>query len=139
SMLELVNLGCRLNAYEGEVMRAHARAAGLDGTVVINTCAVTGEAVRQARQEIRRHRQRNPQARIVVTGCAAQLDPQAFAGMPEVDHVLGNEEKLDPRSFARMALGTAPRLAVGEIMSAKRLRPSGIAGLAGHTRGFMRI
>ena len=137
--LEIVNLGCRLNAYEGEVMRAHGRGAGLDATVVINTCAVTGEAVRQARQEIRKHRQRNPLARIVVTGCAAQLDPQAFAAMPEVDHVLGNEEKLDPRSFARMALGTAPRLAVDEIMQAKRIRPRGIAGLAGHTRGFLQI
>jgi threonylcarbamoyladenosine tRNA methylthiotransferase MtaB len=137
--LKIVNLGCRLNAYEGEVMRAHAGGAGLDETIVINTCAVTGEAVRQARQEIRRHRQHNPLARIVVTGCAAQLDPQAFAAMPEVDHVLGNQEKLDPRSFTRMALGTAPRLAVAEIMSAKRIRPRPIAGLEGHTRGFLQI
>src|SRR5262249_16411550 len=117
-MLELVNFGCRLNAYEGEARRAHARAVGLEQTVVINTCAVTGEAVRQARQEIRSLRIRHPEARIVVTGCAAQLDPQAFAAMPEVDHVLGNEEKLDPERFAQLARGTAPRVAVTDIMSA---------------------
>ncbi|HEY8017320.1 MAG TPA: tRNA (N(6)-L-threonylcarbamoyladenosine(37)-C(2))-methylthiotransferase MtaB, partial [Dongiaceae bacterium] len=92
-MIELVSFGCRLNAFETEVMRGHAAAAGLRHAVVINTCAVTAEATRQARQAIRKARRENPEARIVVTGCAAQIDPAGFAAMPEVDQVVGNEEK----------------------------------------------
>ena len=118
-MLEFVNFGCRLNAYEGEVMRGHAAAAGFDDAVVINTCAVTAEAVRQARQAIRKARREHPQARIVVTGCAAQIDPSGFAAMPEVDRVLGNEEKLKPETFAALAANRGPRIAVGDIMAAE--------------------
>jgi len=109
-MLELVNFGCRLNAYEGEIVRNHAAAAGLENTIVINTCAVTAEAVRQARQAIRKARREKPDARIVVTGCAAQIDPSSFAAMPEVDRVLGNEEKLKAESFTALAQGHGGRI-----------------------------
>ncbi len=101
---EIVTFGCRLNTYESEVMRRHATEAGLENAVVINTCAVTGEAVRQARQAIRRLRRERPGARIVVTGCAAQTEPMTFAAMPEVDRVLGNAEKLDPASWRASVL-----------------------------------
>ncbi len=90
----VVTLGCRLNAFESEVMRELG--AGLEDTVIVNTCAVTAEAERQGRQTIRCLRRDNPKAHIVVTGCAAQLNPETFAAMDEVDRVLGNEEKLDP-------------------------------------------
>src|ERR1700678_81649 len=90
SAVEVVTFGCRLNAYESEVIRARAAEDGLTGAVVFNTCAVTAEAVRQARQAIRKARRERPDTRLVVTGCAAQIDPDAFAAMPEVDLVLGN-------------------------------------------------
>ncbi len=138
-MLEVVNFGCRLNAYEGEVMRGHAAAAGFDDAVVINTCAVTAEAVRQARQAIRKARRERPQAQIVVTGCAAQIDPSGFAAMPEVDRVLGNEEKLKPETFAALAANRGPRIAVGDIMAAARAQARPVSTLSGHTRGFLQI
>src|SRR3990172_3859255 len=87
--VRIITLGCRLNAYESEVMRRHALAAGLEDAVIVNTCAVTGEAVRQAAQTIRRLRRERPTARIIVTGCAAQIEPERFAEMCEVDHVMG--------------------------------------------------
>ena len=93
---EVVTFGCRLNAYESEVVRDHAKAAGCTDVVIVNTCAVTAEAERQARQAIRKARRERPGAKIVVTGCAAQIDPDAFAAMPEVDRVLGNIEKMQP-------------------------------------------
>ena len=92
--LEILTFGCRLNAYESEVMRARAAEAGLEDAVIVNTCAVTAEAERQARQAIRKARKANPSATLIVTGCAAQVHPQEFAAMPEGDLVLGNEEKL---------------------------------------------
>ena len=97
----ILTFGCRLNAFESEVMRGHARAAGLEDVVIVNTCAVTAEAERQARQAIRRARRENPDAPIIVTGCAAQIDPDRYAAMPEVDRVLGNEEKLRAESLCR--------------------------------------
>ena len=98
--VQVVTFGCRLNAYESEVMREHAKASesGVE-TIIVNTCAVTSEAERQARQNIRKLRRDNPNARIVVTGCAAQVDPGKFAAMPEVDQVLGNAEKMKPDIF----------------------------------------
>jgi threonylcarbamoyladenosine tRNA methylthiotransferase MtaB len=102
--IDIITFGCRLNAYESEVMRAHADAAGLSEAVIVNTCAVTAEAVRQARQAIRKARRARPGAKIVVTGCAAQIDPGTFAAMDEVDHVIGNQEKLDAKTFARFGL-----------------------------------
>src|SRR6478736_1519642 len=94
--VDVVTFGCRLNAYESEVIRREAVAAGVSDTVVVNTCAVTAEAVRQARQTIRRVARERPQTRIVVTGCAAQIAPESFQDLPNVGRVLGNEEKLDP-------------------------------------------
>ncbi|MGH6975551.1 MAG: tRNA (N(6)-L-threonylcarbamoyladenosine(37)-C(2))-methylthiotransferase MtaB, partial [Stellaceae bacterium] len=89
---QIVTFGCRLNAFESEVMRRHAAAAGLDDAVIVNTCAVTAEAERQARQAIRKARREHATARIIVTGCAAQIDPARYAAMPEIDRVLGNAE-----------------------------------------------
>src|SRR5215469_6032292 len=104
---EVLTFGCRLNAFESEVIRGYAAAAGLDDAVIVNTCAVTKEAERQARQAIRRARRDHPAARLIVTGCAAQIDPARYAAMPEVDLVLGNAEKLTPQSYA----AAAPRVA----------------------------
>src|SRR5215475_10975847 len=98
--VEVLTFGCRLNAYESEVIRREAEGAGLADTVVVNTCAVTAEAVRQARQAIRKVARGRPGARIVVTGCAAQTEPAIFASMAEVDRVLGNDEKLRPAAWA---------------------------------------
>ncbi len=133
--VDVITFGCRLNAYESEIIRRNA--AGLGDAVVVNTCAVTAEAVRQARQAIRKARRERPDARIVVTGCAAQAAPQDFAGMPEVDHVLGNEEKLDAAVWA--GLEDAPRVTVGDIMAARALAPHPVDALAGHTRGFVQV
>jgi hypothetical protein len=104
SDLDIITFGCRLNSYESEVMREHANAAGLADAVIVNTCAVTGEAVRQARQAIRKARRERPNAKIVVTGCAAQIDPDQFARMDEVDRVVGNQEKLEARTFQSLGL-----------------------------------
>ena len=114
--VDVVTFGCRLNIAESEVVRREALAGGIADAVIVNTCAVTGEAVKQARQTIRKIRRERPGAKIVVTGCAAQTDPQAFAAMPEVDRVLGNEEKLSSASWA--ALDTAGKVAVSDIMAA---------------------
>src|SRR6185312_14255299 len=99
----VITLGCRLNTYESEVMRTHAEGAGLQDAIIINTCAVTGEAVRQAAQTVRRLRRDHPDARIIVTGCAAQIEPERFAAMPEVDHVIGNAEKLRSETFQSLS------------------------------------
>ena len=123
---EVVTFGCRLNAYESEVMRAHG--AGLDNTIIFNTCAVTTEAERQARQAIRRARRRSPDARIIVTGCAAQIDPDRYAAMAEVDQVLGNGEKLDPLAFAD---GGGERVRVNDIMALKETAAHLVAGFEG--------
>ena len=95
-------LGCRLNAYETEAMKDLAAAAGVEGAVVVNTCAVTAEAVRKAKQEIRRLARENPGAPVIVTGCAAQTDPETFAAMPEVTRVIGNHEKMQAATWARI-------------------------------------
>jgi threonylcarbamoyladenosine tRNA methylthiotransferase MtaB len=130
---EIITFGCRLNSFESEVMRRHA--AGRDDIVVVHTCAVTAEAERQARQAIRKARRERPEARIVVTGCAAQIDPERFAAMPEVDHVLGNGEKL--RGDAWRGLGA--RVAVGDIMTARETAPHLVDGLDGRTRAFVQV
>ena len=124
--------GCRLNAYETEAMKGLAEAAGVGDVVVVNSCAVTGEAVRQARQRIRRLAQANPGARVVVTGCAAQTEPATFAAMPEVDLVLGNAEKLRPDAWAKLAGRSPERVSVGDIM-AERLDAGAAGGRAGDT------
>ena len=114
---DIITFGCRLNAYESEVMRAHALASGEPDLVVVNTCAVTGEAVRQARQQIRRLKRERPDARIVVTGCAAQTEPQTFAAMPEVARVLGNAEKLKAESFIFEPRSAHPELVEGLVQN----------------------
>jgi threonylcarbamoyladenosine tRNA methylthiotransferase MtaB len=135
SHTRVITLGCRLNTFESEVMRELGRDAGLDNAIIINTCAVTAEAERQARQTIRRVARENPEAKIIVTGCAAQLDPQAFAAMDEVDRVLGNEEKLD----AAVLTGDGPAVQVADIMTVRETAPHLISGLEGRTRAFVQI
>jgi threonylcarbamoyladenosine tRNA methylthiotransferase MtaB len=133
--VDVVTFGCRLNTAESEVIRRHAAAAEVCDTIVVNTCAVTAEAVRQARQTIRRLRRERPQARIVVTGCAAQTETAAFAAMAEVDRVLGNEEKLDPGAWT----ADGERVAVGDIMTARRAVPRPIDGIEGRVRAFVQV
>ena len=135
--VEVISLGCRLNAYEGERARRLAGEAGLSGAVVVNSCAVTGEAVRQTRQEIRRARRRRPDARIIVTGCAAQIAPESFAGMAEVDAVLGNDEKLNPAGWAAIADGA--RLRVNDIVSARDTAPQLVDGFGDRARAFLQV
>ena len=133
---KFVTFGCRLNTYETEVMRNHAEAAGAQNAIVFNTCAVTAEATRQARQAIRKAKAENPEAEIIVTGCAAQTDPEMFAKMPEVSRVLGNEEKLKAESWRR---GANERVSVSDIMSVKTARPQLIDGLKERTRAFVQV
>jgi threonylcarbamoyladenosine tRNA methylthiotransferase MtaB len=129
--LDVITFGCRLNTYESEVIR---RAAGGTDAVVVNTCNVTSEAVRQARQTIRRIKREDPGRRIVVTGCAAQAEPRQFAAMTEVDRVLGNEEKLNVRSWTG-----GERVAVGDIMAVKRHTLHAVDHIEGHTRAFVQV
>ncbi len=133
---QIITFGCRLNAFESEVMRGHAETAGLDDAVIVNTCAVTAEAERQARQAIRKARRDNPTARIVVTGCAAQRDAEAFAAMPEVDRVIGNTEKMQAESFAPDA--DAP-IAVSDIMAVRETAGHLITGFEDRARAFVQV
>jgi threonylcarbamoyladenosine tRNA methylthiotransferase MtaB len=133
---EFVTFGCRLNTYESEVMRTHASAAGVENAIVFNTCAVTAEATRQARQAIRRAHKERPQARIIVTGCAAQTSAESFAEMPEVSLILGNEEKLKAESWRP---GANERVRVSDIMEARANHLTMIDGLASRTRAFVQV
>lgn len=132
---EILTFGCRLNTWESEVMREHA--AALEDVIIVNTCAVTGEAERQARQAIRRAHRDNPEARIVVTGCAAQIDPDRWATLPGVTRVLGNEEKLKAESWAPAAMNVP--LAVSDIMAAKETAAHLVTEFAGRTRAFVQV
>ena len=135
--VEVVTFGCRLNLYESEAIKARAAEAQLRDAVVVNTCAVTAEAVRQSRQAIRRIRRENPATRIIVTGCAAQTEPQTYAAMPEVDLVLGNAEKLKSDSYAGLAL--AEKIRVNDIMSVRETAPQMVDCFEGHTRAFLQV
>ncbi len=145
--VEIVTFGCRLNTHESEIMRSEARTAGLDNAVVVNTCAVTGEAVRQARQAIRRLRRERPQAKIIVTGCAAQTETKIFADMPEVDRVLGNSEKLDAVAWRQTRedlslpshAAATQRVAVGDIMAARDSRIVPVEGIEGRARATVQV
>ncbi len=142
SGVEVITFGCRLNTYESEVMRAEAEKAGLNNAVLINTCAVTGEAVRQARHAIRRARRDNPHARIIVTGCAAQTEKHTFADMAEVDAVLGNEEKLKSASYRALpdfGVSAEEKLRVNDIMSVTATAPQMIRHIDGHVRAFIQV
>ncbi|MCA1974579.1 MAG: tRNA (N(6)-L-threonylcarbamoyladenosine(37)-C(2))-methylthiotransferase MtaB, partial [Caenispirillum sp.] len=133
---QVVTFGCRMNTYESEVMRDHARAAGLGDAIIVNTCAVTKEAERQARQAVRKLRRDNPGARIIVTGCAVQVNADLWAGMPEVDRVLGNAEKLKAESYAP---GLNQQILVDDIMTVRETAEHLLAGFEGHTRAFVQV
>jgi threonylcarbamoyladenosine tRNA methylthiotransferase MtaB len=139
SSVRVVTLGCRLNAYESEVMRQHATAAGLRDAVIVNTCAVTAEAVRQAAQTIRKLKRENPASRIVVTGCAAQIEPERFADMPEVDCVLGNAEKMRAEAFNDLGADAHLRVQVNDIMSVRETAPALIEGFGTQARAFVQV
>ena len=135
-------LGCRLNAYETEAMKDLAGQAGLENAVVVNTCAVTAEAVRKARQEIRRLRRENPGARLIVTGCAAQTEPETFAAMEEVDAVIGNTEKMQGGTWAGLArdfIGESERVQVDDIMSVTETAGHLIDGFGTRSRAYVQV
>ena len=135
-------LGCRLNAWETEAMKTLAAKAGVSDAVVVNTCAVTAEAVRKAKQEIRRLSRENPGARVVVTGCAAQIEPETFAAMPEVSLVLGNVEKMAPEAWARLApnfVGETERVVVDDIMSVRETASHLIDGFGTRARAYVQV
>ena len=136
--LDIITLGCRLNAAESEAMRGLAEDAGVDNAVIINTCAVTNEAVRTARQRIRRAHREHPDARIVVTGCGAQIDPQSFSAMPEVNSVIGNQEKLNADAWKELAGGDVS-MAVNDIMSVRETAEHMISGYGDRARAFLQI
>ena len=137
---KLITLGCRLNAYESEVMRRHAVASGLTSAVIVNTCAVTSEAVRQAMQTIRRARRDQPDATIIVTGCAAQTEPERFAAMPEIDHVIGNGDKTRAETWKDLATAANPqRVRVNDIMAVRETTGHLIDGYGHRSRAIVQI
>jgi threonylcarbamoyladenosine tRNA methylthiotransferase MtaB len=136
-------LGCRLNAYETEAMKELAAAAGVEGAVVVNTCAVTAEAVRKAKQEIRKLAREHPGAPVIVTGCAAQTEPETFATMPEVTRVIGNHEKMQAQTWAGLRapvdfIGTTERVMVDDIMSVTETAGHLIDGFGRH-RAYVQV
>lgn len=133
---QLITFGCRLNSYESEVMRTHAKNAGMEDVIIFNTCAVTKEAERQARQAIRRARRENPDTKIIVTGCSAQIDPDTYGAMEEVDRIIGNDLKLQAGTW------NAPqteKVRVNDIMAVKETASHLIEGLEGKTRAFLQV
>ncbi|GLQ39517.1 tRNA (N(6)-L-threonylcarbamoyladenosine(37)-C(2))-methylthiotransferase MtaB [Rhizobium albus] len=142
SGVDILTFGCRLNTYESEIMRREAEAAGLNNAVLVNTCAVTAEAVRQAKQAIRKARRDNPHARIIVTGCAAQTEAATFAGMDEVDVVLGNEEKLKAASYRKLpdfGVSAEAKVRVNDIMAVKETAPQMVDAIEGRARAFVQV
>ncbi|MCC5980070.1 MAG: tRNA (N(6)-L-threonylcarbamoyladenosine(37)-C(2))-methylthiotransferase MtaB [Salinarimonas sp.] len=140
--IDLVTFGCRLNTYESEAMERQAREAGLDDAVIVNTCAVTAEATRQARQSIRRIARERPGTRIIVTGCAAQVEPETFAAMPEVAQVVGNHEKMQPRTWQKLqafGIGQSEKVIVDDIMAVRETASHLIDGMKGRTRAFVQV
>jgi len=138
---QIITFGCRLNSFESEIMRGHGAAAGLDDVVIVHTCAVTAEAERQARQAIRRAGRERPGARIVVTGCSAQIDPTTYAAMPEVARVIGNAEKLDGALWRTLARPEADggRVVVSDAMALTETAHHLVDGLAGRSRAFVQV
>ena len=142
SGVRVLTLGCRLNTYESETMRKAAEAAGLNNAILVNTCAVTADAVRQARQTIRRARRDNPEARIVVSGCAAQTEPETFARMDEVDAVIGNEAKGQAATYRKLpdfGVSESEKIRVNDIMSVRETAPQMIEAVEGHARAFVQV
>lgn len=139
---KITTLGCRLNAYESEAMRALAEDANLGDAVIVNTCAVTAEAVRKSRQEIRRLHRENPTSKVIVTGCAAQIDPDSFAQMPEVNAVIGNNEKMQLATWSTMAgdlIGDTEKVKVDDIMSVTETAGHLIDGFATRARAYVQV
>jgi threonylcarbamoyladenosine tRNA methylthiotransferase MtaB len=137
---QVITLGCRLNSYESEVMRGHAEQAGLEGAIIVNTCAVTTEAVRTARQTIRRAAKDNPDAPVIVTGCAAQIDANMFAEMPEVTRVIGNHEKMQAETWKPVdLLGGTEKIRVNDIMSVEETAGHLIDGMDGRARAYVQV
>ena len=143
---KVITLGCRLNAYESDVMAGHARDAGIENAVFINSCAVTNEAVRQSHYAVRKARRDHPDAKIIVTGCAAQISPQDFADMPQVDAVIGNDEKMHAASFDPDILFGSLKIRVNDIMSVRETAPQLISGgnrksekSQNRTRAFLQV
>jgi len=137
--VEVVTFGCRLNAYESEAIKNRAGEAQLRDTLIVNTCAVTAEAVRQSRQAIRKLKRENPARRIIVTGCAAQVEPGTYAGMPEVDAVFGNSEKLTAEVYADFGIGGCEKIRVNDIMSVRETAPQMVDHFDGKTRAFLQV
>ncbi len=139
--IETLTFGCRLNSYESEVMKAEAIKAGLTDTMIVNTCAVTAEAVRQAKQAIRKAKRDNPERRIIVTGCAAQTEARAFGDMTEVDLVIGNNDKLKSESYVPLAFGVPlnDKVQVNDIMSVRETAGHLIDGIDGRARAFVQV
>jgi threonylcarbamoyladenosine tRNA methylthiotransferase MtaB len=137
--IDVITFGCRLNAYESEAIKTRAGEAQLRDAVVVNTCAVTAEAVRQSRQAIRKLKRERPDRRIIVTGCAAQTEPETYAAMPEVAQVLGNQEKLTASAYADFGLGTAERVRVNDIMSVRETAPQMVDHFEGRARAFLQV
>ena len=133
---EILTFGCRLNTHESEVMRDHARAAGMEDVMIINTCAVTSEAERQARQAIRRLGREQPGKKIIVTGCAAQVNAKQFADMPEVTRVIGNDLKLKAETWGA---AQTDRVVVNDIFAARETAGHLVKGFVGHTRAFVQV
>ncbi len=136
--VEVVTFGCRLNITESETIRRHAESAKLENTIIVNSCAVTGEAVRQARQQIRRMKRERPEAQIVVTGCAAQTEAETFAAMPEVARVVGNARKLEAATW-RESFGKLQKVQIDDLDSIRETALHLVDGFEGHTRAFVQI
>ncbi|WP_375626102.1 MULTISPECIES: tRNA (N(6)-L-threonylcarbamoyladenosine(37)-C(2))-methylthiotransferase MtaB [unclassified Bartonella] len=144
--IEIVTFGCRLNSYESEIIRKESTSSGLDqlkdGAIIFNTCAVTAEAVRQAKQAIRKARRENPHARIIVTGCAAQTEGQNFASMTEVDLVLGNEDKLHAHSYRQLpdfGINHSEKVRINDIMEVQKIAPHMVSAMQERTRAFVQV
>ncbi|MGB0584318.1 MAG: tRNA (N(6)-L-threonylcarbamoyladenosine(37)-C(2))-methylthiotransferase MtaB, partial [Candidatus Puniceispirillaceae bacterium] len=136
---DVQTFGCRLNIWESEVIRDQAGAAGLSDAIIFNTCAVTAEAEKQARQAIRKARRDHPGAKIIVTGCAAQIAPETWAAMPEVTQVVGNHDKLQAVSWTKLAANDAPSLLVSDVMEVRETASHMVDSFHEHTRAFLQV
>ena len=140
--VKTLTFGCRLNTYETQVMKREADKAGLENAILVNTCAVTGEAVRQAKQAIRKARRENPEARIIVSGCAAQTEPETFANMDEIDLIIGNDDKLKSQSYRALpefGVNNFEKVRVNDIFEVEENAPQMVDAIEGHTRAFVQV
>jgi threonylcarbamoyladenosine tRNA methylthiotransferase MtaB len=138
SNVKTLTFGCRLNTYETQVMKREADKAGLENAILVNTCAVTGEAVRQAKQAIRKARRENPDARIIVSGCAAQTEPESFASMDEIDLIIGNDDKLKSQSYRALpefGINNFEKVRVNDIFEVEENAPQMVDAIGPYGRG----